>query len=461
MSGFHAVVLAAGQGTRMKSAIPKVLHPLAGAPLVAHVMAAAAAAGASRCSVVIPPEAKGFEKLHTPVQTRFFEQKERLGTAHAVLAAREALAGETGPVLVLYGDTPLVTVDSLKKLAGALESDAGMVVMGFTAKDPRGYGRLITTVSGELLAIREEKDAAPGERGIDLCNSGIMAFRGHILLDLLDRIDNKNKAGEYYLTDAVEIARAAGHRVAYELIAEDEVHGVNTRAQLAGAEAIMQDRLRRAAMDGGATLIAPATVTFSRDTAVGRDVLIEPNVFFGPGCVIGDGVTIKAFSHMEGATVGPGAIVGPFARLRPGTRLGAGVRVGNFVELKAADVKAGAKVNHLSYIGDATVGEKANIGAGTITCNYDGYAKHKTEIGAGAFIGSNSALVAPVRIGDGAYVGSGSVIGKNVPDHALAVTRAPQVTREDWARRMRARHEAAHPAGGAGAKGPADGEKSR
>jgi bifunctional UDP-N-acetylglucosamine pyrophosphorylase/glucosamine-1-phosphate N-acetyltransferase len=444
MVAFHAVVLAAGQGTRMKSAIPKVLHPLAGAPLVAHVMSAAAAAGAYRCSAVIPPDAAGFGKLHTPVETRFFEQRERLGTAHAVLMAREALQEETGPVLVLYGDTPLVRPESLKLLAKALEAGAHMVVMGFNAKDPKGYGRLITGEGGELLAIREEKDASPAERGLTLCNSGIMAFQGNILLELLGCIDNKNQAGEYYLTDAVEIAREKGHRVAFEIIGEDEVRGVNTRAQLAEAEAILQDRLRRNAMDGGATLIAPATVTFSHDTVIGQDVLIEPNVFFGPGTSIGDGVTVKAFSHIEGAIVESGATVGPFARLRPGTRLGAGARIGNFVEIKAADVRAGAKVNHLSYIGDATVGEKANIGAGTITCNYDGYAKHKTEIGAGAFIGSNSALVAPVRIGEGAYIGSGSVIGKDVPDHALAVTRAPQITREDWARRMRARHEGAH-----------------
>jgi bifunctional UDP-N-acetylglucosamine pyrophosphorylase / glucosamine-1-phosphate N-acetyltransferase len=443
MSRFHAVVLAAGQGTRMKSAIPKVLHPLAGLPLVAHVLKAAAAAGASRCSAVIPPDAAGFEALHVPVETRFFEQKDRFGTAHAVLMARSALENETGPVLVLYGDTPLVTPESLKALERALGGGAAMVVAGFEAKDPKGYGRLITAGSGELLAIREEKDATPEERSVSLCNSGIMAFRGSLILELLSQIGNTNKAGEYYLTDAVEIARQAGHKVAFELISEDEVRGVNTRAQLAEAEAILQDLLRQKAMEGGATLIAPATVTFSHDTVTGQDVLIEPNVFFGPGTIVGDGVTVKAFSHIEGAILESGVTVGPFARLRPGTRLGAGVRIGNFVELKAAELKAGVKVNHLSYVGDAEVGEDANIGAGTITCNYDGFNKHRTEIGAGAFIGSNSALVAPVRIGDGAYIGSGSVIGGDVPAHALAVTRAPQVVREDWARRQRARHEAA------------------
>jgi bifunctional UDP-N-acetylglucosamine pyrophosphorylase/glucosamine-1-phosphate N-acetyltransferase len=445
MSGFHAVVLAAGQGTRMKSAIPKVLHPLAGLPLVAHVLKAAAAAGASRCSAVIPPDAKGFEALHVPIETRFFEQKDRLGTAHAVLMARPALEGGTGPVLVLYGDTPLVAPESLKTLVRALDDGAAaMAVAGFEAKDPKGYGRLITAGSGELLAIREEKDATPDERSVSLCNSGIMAFRGSVILELLSQIGNANKAGEYYLTDAVEIARRAGHKVAFELITEDEVCGVNTRAQLAEAEAILQDRLRQKALEGGATLIAPATVTFSHDTVTGQDVLIEPNVFFGPGTIVGDGVTVKAFSHIEGAILESGVTVGPFARLRPGTRLGAGVRIGNFVELKAAELKAGVKVNHLSYVGDAVVGEDANIGAGTITCNFDGFNKHRTEIGAGAFIGSNSALVAPVRIGDGAYIGSGSVIGGDVPAHALAVTRAPQIVREDWARRQRARHEAAH-----------------
>jgi bifunctional UDP-N-acetylglucosamine pyrophosphorylase / glucosamine-1-phosphate N-acetyltransferase len=448
MAGFHAVVLAAGQGTRMKSATPKVLHPLAGAPLVAHVMRCAAEAGAIRCSAVIPPDAPGFEKLKTPIETQYFVQKERLGTAHAVLAARPALEAEEGPVLVLYGDTPLVSPESLKSLAEALEAGAEMVVAGFHAADPKGYGRFITTPGGELLAIREEKDASPEERAITLCNSGIMAFQGSTLLGLLERIGNNNKAKEYYLTDAVEAARAAGQRVAYRLIEEDEVRGVNTRAQLAEAEAILQERMRTRAMENGATLIAPGTVTFAWDTVIGQDVLIEPNVFFGPGVTVGDNVTIKAFCHFEGAVIEDGAIVGPFARLRPGARIGRSAHIGNFVEIKNSDVKPGAKVNHLSYIGDAEVGEKANIGAGTITCNYDGYKKHKTVIGAGAFIGSNSALVAPVRIGEGAYLGSGSVISRDVPDNALAVTRPPVVMREGWATHQRAKMEAAGPAKG-------------
>jgi bifunctional UDP-N-acetylglucosamine pyrophosphorylase/glucosamine-1-phosphate N-acetyltransferase len=459
MAGFHAVVLAAGQGTRMRSALPKVLHPLAGLPLAAHVLKAAAAAGATGFSIVIPPESSGFDTLAlaTPaIQTRLFEQRDRLGTAHAVLTARDALANIKGPVVILYGDTPLVTPEGLVKLAASLDSGASLSIMGFHAKDPKGYGRLITSESGELLAIREEKDATPKERGVTLCNSGIMAFDGQLIVSLLDRIGNKNAAGEYYLTDAIEVARTMGHLVAYELIAEEEVCGVNTRPQLSEAEAIIQNRLRLRAMDGGATLISPSTVTFSHDTVVGRDVMIEPNVVFGLGVVLEDEVTIKAFCHIEGSHIEKGAMVGPFARLRPGTRLGAKVRIGNFVELKQSDIKSGAKVNHLSYVGDTEVGKGANIGAGTITCNYDGVRKHRTEIGAGAFIGSNSALVAPVRIGEGAYVGSGSVIGRDVPANALAVARAPQVNREDWARRMRARHEAAQTT--ANAQG--EGEKS-
>jgi len=444
MVAFHAVVLAAGNGVRMKSSMPKVLHPLAGLPLVAHVIKAAAAAGASACSAVIPPDAKGFEKLALPIDTRFFEQRERLGTAHAVLMARQALEEAGGPVIVLCGDTPLVSPESIRKLAAAIENGADMAVIGFHAKDPKGYGRLITGEAGELLAIREEKDASPEERALSLCNSGIMAFQGHLLLPLLDRIDNKNKAGEYYLTDAVEIARAEGRRVACEVVGEDEVRGVNTRSQLSEVEAIFQTRLRLHAMDGGATLLSPETVTFSHDTMIGQDVVIEPNVFFGPGVVIEDGVTVKGFSHIEGAHIQRGAVVGPYARLRPGTRVGPKAKVGNFVELKAADIDEGAKVNHLTYVGDTHIGAGANIGAGTITCNYDGFRKHKTDIGAGAFIGSNSSLIAPVRIGEGAYVGSGSVISKDVPANSLALTRAPQVHREGWAGRMRARHKDDH-----------------
>ncbi|MBJ7533037.1 bifunctional UDP-N-acetylglucosamine diphosphorylase/glucosamine-1-phosphate N-acetyltransferase GlmU [Rhodomicrobium vannielii ATCC 17100] len=442
MAGFNAVVLAAGQGTRMKSALPKVLHPVGGLPLVAHVIKAATDAGAEACSVIVPPDAKGFDALRLPIAARFFEQHERLGTAHAVLQARPALETSSLPVVVLCGDTPLVTPDSLARLAAAIANGADMAVMGFNARNPKGYGRLITDASGALVAIREDKDASEAERAITLCNSGILAFRGDLILSLLDRIGNDNAQREYYLTDAVEVARARRLRVSCEIIDEDEVRGVNTRAQLAEAEAIFQRRAREAAMAGGATLIAPDTVTFAHDTIIGQDVVIEPNVIFAAGVVIEDGVTIRGFSHLEGARVGRGSTIGPFARFRPGTVLEAGVHVGNFVELKASHVGEGAKVNHLSYIGDANVGAKTNIGAGTITCNYDGYSKFKTNIGAGAFIGSNSSLVAPVTIGDGAYIGSGSIISEDVPPHALALTRAPQVHKDEWAKRKRARAEA-------------------
>ncbi|WP_127076114.1 bifunctional UDP-N-acetylglucosamine diphosphorylase/glucosamine-1-phosphate N-acetyltransferase GlmU [Rhodomicrobium lacus] len=442
MAGFNAVVLAAGQGTRMKSALPKVLHQVGGLPLVAHVVKAAADAGAESCFVIVPPDAREFDALRLPIAARFFEQRDRLGTAHAVLQARPALETSNLPVVVLCGDTPLVTPDSLARLSGAVANGADMAVMGFEARDPQGYGRLITDASGALLAIREHKDATEEERAITLCNAGILAFRGDLILSLLDRIGNDNAQREFYLTDAVEIARARGLRVAFEIIDEDEVRGVNTRAQLAEAEAIFQRRARAAAMAGGATLIAPETVTFSHDTVIGQDVVIEPNVIFAGGVVIEDGVTIRGFSHLEGARVGRGSTIGPFARFRPGTVLEAGVHVGNFVELKASHVGEGAKVNHLSYIGDAHVGAKTNIGAGTITCNYDGYKKYKTDIGAGAFIGSNSSLVAPVTIGDGAYIGSGSVISEDVPPHALALTRAPQVHKDEWAKRKRARADA-------------------
>jgi len=442
MAGFNAVVLAAGQGTRMKSALPKVLHQVGGLPLVAHVVKAAADAGAESCFVIVPPDAREFDALRLPIAARFFEQRDRLGTAHAVLQARPALETSNLPVVVLCGDTPLVTPDSLARLSGAVANGADMAVMGFKARDPQGYGRLITDASGALLAIREHKDATEEERAITLCNAGILSFRGDLILSLLDRIGNDNAQREFYLTDAVEIARARGLRVACEIIDEDEVRGVNTRAQLAEAEAIFQRRARAAAMAGGATLIAPETVTFSHDTVIGQDVVIEPNVIFAGGVVIEDGVTIRGFSHLEGARVGRGSTIGPFARFRPGTVLEAGVHVGNFVELKASHVGEGAKVNHLSYIGDAHVGAKTNIGAGTITCNYDGYKKYKTDIGAGAFIGSNSSLVAPVTIGDGAYIGSGSVISEDVPPHALALTRAPQVHKDEWAKRKRARADA-------------------
>jgi bifunctional UDP-N-acetylglucosamine pyrophosphorylase/glucosamine-1-phosphate N-acetyltransferase len=434
-----SIVLAAGLGTRMKSSKPKVLHPVAGRSMLAHVAATAHAAGASRLAVVIGPEtgeSRGALGKAAP-GAEFFIQHDRLGTAHAVLAAREALAAWDGDVLVLYGDSPLLRPETLLGLRNTLAQGAAVAVLGFEAAEPTGYGRLLLGKDGGLSAIREEKDASEAERAITLCNSGVMAFRAGHALQMLDRVGNDNAKGEYYLTDAVEIARAAGLHVAVAVCPEAEVAGVNDRLQLAQAEALMQQRLREKAMRDGATLIAPETVFLSYDTVLGRDVVIEPNVFLGPGVTIEDDVHILANCHIADTTVRKGAAVGPFARLRGGTEIGEGAKVGNFVEMKNAVIGAGAKANHLAYVGDALVGAKANIGAGTITCNYDGFAKHRTEIGKGAFIGSNSALVAPIRIGDDAFVGSGSVITRDVEAGALAVERAEQRQVAGWVARNR------------------------
>ena len=433
------VVLAAGKGTRMKSALPKVLHPIAGMPMLGHVLALAGSVGAEGVAVVIGPDMDNVraEALKRHPGAQIYTQHNQIGTADAVLAARDAIAAHAGDVIVLYADTPLIEAATLERLRGALSAGAGVAVLGFQAADPAGYGRLITAADGSLATIREDKDASPDERAVRLCNSGVLAFRVPDLASLLGRIGNTNAKGEYYLTDAVEIARADGHRAMVVLCPEDEVLGVNARDQLATAEGIFQSRRRRAAMQDGATLIAPESVWFSSDTRVGRDVVIEPNVFFGPGVVVEDDVRINANCHIEGATVRRGARVGPFARLRPGADLGPDVHIGNFVEVKNVTLGAGAKANHLAYLGDGDVGAKANIGAGTIFCNYDGFGKHRTEIGAGAFIGSNSSLVAPIKIGAGAYVGSGSVISKNVAADALALERSPQEEREGWAAKFR------------------------
>ncbi|PPD27159.1 MAG: bifunctional N-acetylglucosamine-1-phosphate uridyltransferase/glucosamine-1-phosphate acetyltransferase [Hyphomicrobium sp.] len=433
------VVLAAGKGTRMKSALPKVLHPIAGMPMLGHVLALAGSVGASGVAVVIGPDMDNVraEALKRHPGAEIYTQHNQIGTADAVLAARDAIAAHAGDVIVLYADTPLIETATIERLRSALSAGAGVVVLGFQAADPAGYGRLITAADGSLATIREDKDASPDERAVRLCNSGVLAFRVPDLASLLGRIGNANAKGEYYLTDAVEIARADGHRAMVVLCPEDEVLGVNARDQLATAEGIFQARRRRAAMQDGATLIAPETVWFSSDTRLGRDVVIEPNVFFGPGVVVEDDVRINANCHIEGATVRRGARVGPFARLRPGADLGPDVHIGNFVEVKNVTMGAGAKANHLAYLGDGEVGAKANIGAGTIFCNYDGFNKHRTEIGDGAFIGSNSSLVAPLKIGPGAYVGSGSVITKNVAADALALERSPQEEREGWAAKFR------------------------
>jgi bifunctional UDP-N-acetylglucosamine pyrophosphorylase/glucosamine-1-phosphate N-acetyltransferase len=433
-----AIVLAAGEGTRMRSARPKVLHAIAGRSLLAHVLAALSGTGVSAFAVVIGPgqeEVAAAAKRVAP-DAAVFVQEERLGTAHAALAAKSAIERLPDDVLVVYGDTPLIRPRSLSRLRAALADGAAVAVLGFRPADPSGYGRLIAA-NGELTAIREEADASAAERAITLCNGGIMALNGKTALAILERIGDHNRKAEFYLTDAVEIARGMKlHAVAVE-VEEDDVRGINTKAQLAEAEAVAQQRLRRAALDAGVTLIAPDTVYLCADTKFGRDVVVEPYVVFGEKVTIEDGAVIRSFSHLAGAHVGKGASVGPFARLRPGTQLGEGTRIGNFVEVKEAVVEAGAKANHLSYIGDAFVGANANVGAGTITCNYDGSEKHRTEIGKNAFIGSNSALVAPVKIGDGAYIGSGSVITDDVPADALAVARGRQTVKEGWATRLR------------------------
>lgn len=432
------VVLAAGEGTRMRSALPKCLHPVGGAPMLAHVLSAAGALGPERVCVVVghggAQVAAAARTLHPGAQVA--EQAERRGTAHAVQAARPALEGAGGAVLVLYGDTPLVRPQTLARLRARLDT-AAVAVLGFEAADPTGYGRLILSPDGGLEAIVEQREATPAQAAVTLCNSGVMAVRAEALWRLLDRVRPDNAKGEYYLTDLVALARAEGLAAAVERCPEAETLGVNSRADLARAEAAFQTRARAEALEAGVTLTAPDTVWFAHDTRLAPDVTVGPNVVFGPGVTVETGAEIRAFSHLEGAHVGPGAVVGPFARLRPGARLEAGAAVGNFVEVKNAVLGEGAKAGHLTYLGDAEVGAGANIGAGTITCNYDGVSKHLTRIGAGAFIGSNTALVAPVGVGAGAAVGAGSVITRDVPDDALAVTRADQVIRPEAARTWR------------------------
>ena len=434
-----AIILAAGEGTRMRSARPKVLHEIAGRSLLGHVLAAVAKFGAASTAVVIGPgqDVVAAEVSKSAPDAACFIQTERRGTAHAVLTAKSAIELAADDIVILYGDTPLIHPATLRRLQAPLAAGAAMAVAAFRPSDPTGYGRLIIE-GGQLVAIREQADASDAERAIGICNGGIMAFAGNTALSILEQIANRNSKGEYYLTDAVAIARGMKLRAVAVEVEEDDVRGINTKRELAEAEAVAQQRLRRAALDAGVTLVAPDTVFLSTDTRFGKDVVVEPYVVFGEKVVVDDGAVIHAFSHLAGAHVGKGVSVGPFARLRPGAKLGEGSRIGNFVEVKEAVFGAGAKANHLSYIGDASVGDNANIGAGTITCNYDGSAKHRTEVGKNAFIGSNSALVAPVSIGDGAYVGSGSVITADVPPDSLALARGRQVVKEGWASRLRA-----------------------
>lgn len=438
-----SIILAAGLGTRMKSDLPKVMHEIGGLPLVGHVLKALQEAGSERISVVTGPDMPELEKLvYDLVPTaRCYVQKERLGTAHAALAARDSLEKPADDVLVLFGDTPLVTSRTISTVRQALQNGADLVVLGFETKNPSGYGRLLAK-DGQLVAIREEKDATEAERQITFCNSGIMAFAGEHALSLLTEIGNENAKGEFYLTDAVEIANKRGLKVAAVRGTEVETQGINTRMQLASCENDFQRQKRLAAMENGVTLLAPHTVFFSHDTFIEPDVTIEQNVVFGPGVKVAKGATIRAFSHLDEAHVGAGSVVGPYARLRPGTVLGADTRVGNFVEVKNATFGPGAKANHLSYIGDASVGSRSNIGAGTITCNYDGYLKHRTEVGAGSFVGSNSTLVAPVKLGNGAFVAAGSVITDDVSRDSLALGRSKQVVKDGRAKKMRERLQA-------------------
>jgi len=422
-----AIVLAAGDSTRMKSSMSKVLHPVGGRPMIAHVMASIAASGVSDVALVLGRDAEKVEAAAKigELTVESVLQTERLGTGHAVLMARDAIAGGYDEILVAYGDVPLITAAPLKAAREALAGGADVAVIGFHTNNPTGYGRLLVE-NGELVAIREEKDATEAERAVTWCNSGLMAINGQKALDLLNRIGNSNAKGEYYLTDLVEIARSLGGKAVAVDAPESELTGCNNRAELAVIERLWQERRRHELMVSGVTMIAPETVFLSHDTVIGQDALIEPNVVFGPGVTVKGGAVIHAFSHLEGAHVAAGATVGPFARLRPGANLAEGSKVGNFCEVKKADIGKGAKVNHLTYIGDAVVGAETNIGAGTITCNYDGVNKHETRIGAGAFIGSNSSLVAPVSIGDGALIASGSVITEDVPADALAFGRARQ-----------------------------------
>nr|WP_026479663.1 bifunctional UDP-N-acetylglucosamine diphosphorylase/glucosamine-1-phosphate N-acetyltransferase GlmU [Ahrensia sp. 13_GOM-1096m] len=437
------IILAAGKGTRMKSDLPKVLHPVGGLPMVMHAINAAKTAGTDRLAVVT---GHGAELLDEALKSHGVDaqtciQKEQLGTANAVDAARSVIDEGFDDVIAMFGDTPLVKPETLADAREKLKAGADVVVIGFETDNPFGYGRLVVK-EGQLTAIVEEKEANEAERAITFCNGGLMAFNGRKLGGLLDKIDNKNAKGEFYLTDAVAVANAQGLHVEAMIASEEDVLGVNNRVELANVEQIWQERIREKHLLDGVSMTAPHTVFFHHDTKIESGVVIEPNVFFGPKVSIDKGARIRAFSHLEGAQIGTNAEVGPFARLRPGANLSEKAKVGNFCEVKNADIAEGAKVNHLTYIGDASIGAGANIGAGTITCNYDGMNKAKTTIGSGAFIGSNSSLVAPLTIGDNAYIASGSVITNDIPVDAVGFGRARQETKLGLAVKLRARIKA-------------------
>lgn len=424
----------------MRSKTPKVLHRIAGLSMLGHVLDGVSKAGADKVVVVVGPDRPDVsnEAIRLRPDAEIVVQTERLGTAHACLTARDQFGEGFDDVLVVFADTPLVQSSTYQALRAKISEGATVAALGFDAADPAGYGRLL--LEGDTLkAIREHKDASEAERRVTLCNAGLMAFDGKQALSILESVSNQNAQKEFYLTDCIALAAERGLSVTYALADQQEVMGVNDRLQLSQAEQLMQQRLRARGMLAGVTMIDPASVTLSHDTVLGRDVLIEPHCVFDVGVKLSDGVIIKAFSHLEGATIGPDSVVGPYARLRPGSDLASHVRIGNFVELKNAKLAEGVKVNHLTYLGDTTVGSQSNIGAGTITCNYDGFAKHQTTIGAHAFIGSNSALIAPVTIGEGAYVATGSVITEDVPADALALARGRQVNKTGGAAGLRQR----------------------
>jgi len=430
-----AIILAAGKGTRMKSDLHKVLHPIAGRPMLGHLMASLEALQPSARVIVVGSGRDQVEAFARDHDAALAVQEPQLGTGHAVQQAEAALKQFGGNVLILYGDVPMVTSDTMARMLERLnDADQPLaVVLGFRPADPLAYGRIIADADGVIGKMVEYKDASNAERAVTLCNSGLMAVRSADLWRLLTRVSNNNAAGEYYLPDIVMLGAAEGRQSAVIETDPGEVAGVNSRAELAAVEAEWQQRRRAKAMAEGATLVVPETVWFAHDTAIGRDVMIEPNVFFGPGVTVADGVTIHAFSHIEGATIDSGAEIGPFARLRPGAEIGERAKIGNFVEVKKSKFGVGAKANHLTYIGDADVGANANVGAGTITCNYDGFLKYRTVIGEGAFVGSNSALVAPVTIGKGAIVAAGSVVTHDVAPDALAISRSMQEVKPGWA----------------------------
>jgi len=432
--GTTCIILAAGKGTRMRSNTHKVLHEVAGLSLLGHVLSVTDVIGADQVIVVVGALRDQVEAAISGRDTvTIAYQAEQLGTGHAVMAAKQAVVSMDGVTIILYGDVPFVPSEIIDQLRKDAAQTSGLAILAFEANDPAQYGRIVADESGAVDAIVEYRDATVEQRAITLCNSGILAAPTRLVFDLLSDVKDDNAAGEYYLTDVVAIAREKGVSTVATVAREQDVLGVNSRVDLASAEAAFQNKRRHEAMVSGVTLQAPDSVYFSHDTVIENDVVIEPNVVFGPGVLVKSGATIRAFSHLEGCTVGAGSVIGPYARLRPGAQIGSDVKIGNFVEVKNATFDDGAKANHLSYIGDAHVGAKANIGAGTITCNYDGFFKYKTQIGAGAFIGSNSALVAPVTVGDNAIVGAGTTLTQSVEAGDLALTRAKQVSKQGWA----------------------------